>query len=326
MVDIVGPGTFFGDMACIGQNMQDSFAEAAEDALVCVMSRNDIQTLMLDKPTVALRILEAVGQRLVEMTTRLEETTFLGAQERIAALLLRLATHKDGQLVVEGYSHQDLAYMLGTYRETVTNALDHLKAEGLIEVSRKRVVLLEPERIRELAWERELSDDASEARVIQLADALDLSPEDRAGVQGQRGAVSGFFPLSVEREKSYRRMSASMPALSLRASLWGAPASRAHGAGERGLADGGAIWRGAGDPGAGSRNPPSCRGCGGGSTNGGVGTDVIRGLHDLRSIYAYGEVPFHGTCASLPSFTKSLSGIQPAFREAAYGANRRGQA
>jgi CRP-like cAMP-binding protein len=154
-IDIVGPGTFFGDMACIGQNMQDSFAEAAEDALVCVMSRNDIQKLMLDKPTVGMRILEAVGQRLVEMTTRLEETTFLGAQERVAALLLRLATHKGGQLVVEGYSHQDLAYMLGTYRETVTNALDHLKAEGLIEVGRKRVVLLQPERIREIAQEDE---------------------------------------------------------------------------------------------------------------------------------------------------------------------------
>src|SRR6516165_2670742 len=83
VIDIVGPGTFFGDMACIGQNMQDSFAEAAEDALVCVMSRNDIQKLMVDKPTVAVRILEAVGQRLVAMTARLEETTFLGAQERV---------------------------------------------------------------------------------------------------------------------------------------------------------------------------------------------------------------------------------------------------
>ena len=42
-IDIVSPGTFFGDMARVGQNMQDSCAEAAEDALVCVMSRTDIQ-------------------------------------------------------------------------------------------------------------------------------------------------------------------------------------------------------------------------------------------------------------------------------------------
>jgi CRP-like cAMP-binding protein len=156
VIDVVGPGTFFGDMACIGQNMYDSFAQAAEDSLICVMSRNDIQKLMLDKPTVAMRILEAVGQRLVEVTTRLEETAFLGSEERVAALLLRLGTRKDGELVVEGYSHQDLAYMLGLYRETVTNALDRFKEGGLIEVGRKRVVVLEPEGLHEIAREDDL--------------------------------------------------------------------------------------------------------------------------------------------------------------------------
>ncbi len=151
VTDIVGPGTFFGDMACIGQNMHESFAEAAQDSLICVMSRHDIQQLMLDKPVVALRILEAVGQRLVETTTRLEETTFKGTHARVASLLLRLAVFQRSQLVVEGYSHQDLAYMLGTYRETVTNALDHLKQAALIEVGRKRVVLLQPDGVRAMA-------------------------------------------------------------------------------------------------------------------------------------------------------------------------------
>lgn len=154
VVDIVGPDTFFGDMACIGQNMQDSFAEAAEDALICVMSRRDVEHLLLDKPAVALRILEAVGQRLVEMTTRLEETTFLGATERVAALLLRLTGSEQGG-VLAGYSHQDLAYMLGMHRETVTNALDQLKAQGFIEVSRKRVVLLQPDQLRAVSGDRE---------------------------------------------------------------------------------------------------------------------------------------------------------------------------
>ncbi len=151
VVDIVGPGTFFGDMACIGQHIQDSFAEAAEDALICVMSRQDVERLLIDKPQVAVRILESVGQRLVEMTTRFEETAFWGANERVASLLLRLAVYDKDQLVVAGYTHQDLAYMLGMYRETVTNALDHLKAEGTIEVGRKRIVLGHPDRMRAIA-------------------------------------------------------------------------------------------------------------------------------------------------------------------------------
>lgn len=151
VIDIVGPGTFFGDMACIGQQMHDSFAEAADDSLICVMSRHDIQKLMLDRPTVAIRVLESIGHRLVETTARLEDSAFKGANERVASLLLRLAETKGDSCVVEGYSHQDLAYMLGVYRETVTNALDHLKTLGLVTVSRKRVVLVNRDAVCELA-------------------------------------------------------------------------------------------------------------------------------------------------------------------------------
>jgi CRP-like cAMP-binding protein len=92
-----------------------------------------------------------VGQRLVNITTRLEETAFMGARERVASLLLRLAVPRKGEHLVEGYSYQDLAYMLGTYRETVTNALNDLKSQQLIAIAPKRVVLLQPERLREIA-------------------------------------------------------------------------------------------------------------------------------------------------------------------------------
>lgn len=158
VVDIIDPGTFFGEMACIGQGMQDSYAEVTEDALICVMSRRDIQNLMLEKPIVALRILEFIGQRLVEVTTRLEESAFLGAEERVASLLLRLSVPHDGRLLVDGHTHQDLADMLGLYRETVTHALDHLKARGLIAMERKRIELLQPEPIRALAHQDETTE------------------------------------------------------------------------------------------------------------------------------------------------------------------------
>jgi hypothetical protein len=46
--------------------------------------------------------------------------------------------------------------MLGLYRETVTNALDHFKERGLIEVGRKRVVVRQPEGLHEVAQEERL--------------------------------------------------------------------------------------------------------------------------------------------------------------------------
>ena len=152
---MLGPGTFFGEMSVIGQGMYDSFAEASEASTLCVMSRADVERLLLAEPKVALRLLEAIGRRLVEAERRLEDTTFKDVSARVASLLIRLAREQGSPNEVAGLTHQDLADSLGIYRETVTSALDRLKEAGLVEVGRKRIAILRPDDLRALAEEGE---------------------------------------------------------------------------------------------------------------------------------------------------------------------------
>jgi CRP-like cAMP-binding protein len=133
------PVCFFGEMSCVGQGMYNTFAEATEDSLICTMSRHDVERLLLAKPKVAVRILEAIGQRLVNAEQQLEEMAFKGLIPRLASMLLRAAEGDD----VKGLSHQDLADQLGVYRETVTNALNELKTAGIIDIGRKRITILD---------------------------------------------------------------------------------------------------------------------------------------------------------------------------------------
>ena len=126
------PYSFFGEMSCIGQGMYDTFAEATEDSLICTMSRADVERLLLAKPRVSLRILEAVGKRMVEAERQLEEIAFKGLIPRLAVLILREAEGDE----VRGLSHQDIAEQLGVYRETVTSALNELKTAGIIDIGR----------------------------------------------------------------------------------------------------------------------------------------------------------------------------------------------
>ncbi len=154
IVQTVGSMTFFGEMAAIGQKMYDLFAEAAEDCLVCVMGRADVERLILSKPQVALRMLEEIGQRMHEAQERLGDSAFKGVPARVATLLLRLSN--EGAQPIKGMRHQDLADMLGLYRETVTTTLDHLRDEGLIEISRKEISLRNLERLRDVAEEEML--------------------------------------------------------------------------------------------------------------------------------------------------------------------------
>ncbi|MEA3334723.1 MAG: Crp/Fnr family transcriptional regulator [Chloroflexota bacterium] len=140
----LGPGTLFGEMALLGQRMHNTFAEAMEDCLICVMSRRDLERLILNKPQVALRVLDITSRRLRDAEQRLETMAFKGIPARLATLLLQLA-EEDDTLEVTGYTHQDLAETVGTYRETATQVLNDLKKQGLIDIGRKRIGILDPD-------------------------------------------------------------------------------------------------------------------------------------------------------------------------------------
>ena len=150
VIATIGPGTIFGEMALIGQGMHNTFAEAVEDCVLLVMSREDVERLLVTKPKVALRIFEALGSRLKETEARLEEIAFKGIPARLASLLLQLADAQGSDTIV-GLTHQDLGEQIGTYRETTTQTLNTFRVEGLIDIGRKRITILDREGLQRLA-------------------------------------------------------------------------------------------------------------------------------------------------------------------------------
>ena len=144
----IGDGTLFGEMSLLGQRMHNTFAEAITDCTICVMSRNDLERMVLTRPQVGLRILEITGNRLRETEEQLEALAFKSIPARLAALLLRRAG--DGTEVA-GLAHQDLAEMIGTYRETTTQTLNDMKSEGILEIGRRRITILDKEALAAIA-------------------------------------------------------------------------------------------------------------------------------------------------------------------------------
>lgn len=154
VITTLGPHTLFGEMPLLGAKMHNTFAEAIDDCLIMVMSRSDLERLILAKPQVALRILDVTGKRLREAEERLENMAFKGIPARLASLLLRLADEQDPDgdgTEILGLTHQDLAESVGTYRETATQVLNDLKASGLIEIGRKRITILDRAGLSEVA-------------------------------------------------------------------------------------------------------------------------------------------------------------------------------
>ncbi len=149
VVSTVEPGTFFGEMAFLGQSMYGSFAETTEASVLCVMSRYDIEQLLQRYPAVAVRMMQALSQRLSEAETQLEDLALKSLASRLATYILR-HTGEDARQML-GLTHNDLAERVGTSRETATQALNELKADGLIAIGRKRIEILDREGLEAIA-------------------------------------------------------------------------------------------------------------------------------------------------------------------------------
>jgi CRP/FNR family cyclic AMP-dependent transcriptional regulator len=149
----LGSGTIFGEMAIIGQRMHETFAEALTECVICVMSRRDVEDLLLADPRIAVRLVKALGERLTQAEARLEEMAFRPVPARLASLLVRLGTETDwrGRPIVQGLTHQQIAELVGTYRETATTILGQFRTDGLIEIGRRRIILLDIQGLQTIA-------------------------------------------------------------------------------------------------------------------------------------------------------------------------------
>jgi len=156
---VVDEGTVFGEMALTAQQLQGAYAQAMKPCEISIMGREDLERLMLDKPQVGLKISHLLSERLRRYESRLEDLTLKGVTARLASLLLLLL---ESEGVVSGghqlkipthYTHEHLGTMIGTAREAVTRAFSKLQDQGVVELRRRLIYIVDAEALRQVAQE-----------------------------------------------------------------------------------------------------------------------------------------------------------------------------
>lgn len=155
-IHIYEAGSIFGEMSLLGQGMHGAFAQALTPCVLCLMSRDHVQRLLFGDPRIAMRIAEALGQRLTSLENRLLDFAYRRAPERLARLLLQLAQPHRAllsftQRMEVRYTHEELADMIGATRETVTKLLNEMRGRRLVELQRGRVTLLDMNGLQRIA-------------------------------------------------------------------------------------------------------------------------------------------------------------------------------
>jgi CRP/FNR family cyclic AMP-dependent transcriptional regulator len=144
----LGPGSMFGEDSLLGGQGPNSHVVALEPCTVWIMPRQQALEISSTDAMFGFGLMQAMGQRVMEAENRLEQMAYGTISSRLAALLLELAGNDSNEVVHA--THQELADMLGTWRETVSKTLQDFRRNGWIASGRRQLTLLDKEALQ---WE-----------------------------------------------------------------------------------------------------------------------------------------------------------------------------
>lgn len=144
---ILYPGEVFGEMAVVGQEKRKDFAISLDDdVIICTMKVEDLQTMMAMHPGLNMEMTRTIGERLMSVERKMEALIFKDARTRIIDLIKEMALAHGQKVGLETLlkhelTHQDLANLTATSRQTVTITLNELKDQDLVYMERGKLLI-----------------------------------------------------------------------------------------------------------------------------------------------------------------------------------------
>lgn len=154
ILSIFREGDFFGEMALLqNERVRSASARTIEKSTLCILKKRHFISLVKSKPEILIGILETTLDRLRDANKLITDLTILDVRTRVARMLLRLTEQHgvpsdDGTLIDLKLTHQHLADMTGTARETVTKLLLELQNDQLIRIDQKKIIVCSMDRLR----------------------------------------------------------------------------------------------------------------------------------------------------------------------------------
>jgi CRP/FNR family cyclic AMP-dependent transcriptional regulator len=145
VLSLMRDGDFFGEMALMDDEPYSASAIAVEDSSLLMLHRDDFRRCVSEMPGVSFGLLRALCGRLREADHRIGGLVLLDVTGRVSNLLLELAASNDGVHIPNPPTHQMMAQMVGSSRETVSRTIGALTAQNLIEATGRGIRILNRE-------------------------------------------------------------------------------------------------------------------------------------------------------------------------------------
>ncbi len=155
--EIIKEGEIFGQFALERTNMNGEFARAYKGSVsLCAFTIDDFEKLLTKKPELAIKYSKQVGEKLRRAEFRLVNMLNKDVRSRLLAFFYHLAMMEGYDGATASYSftnfltHDDIAKLIGSARQTVTSFISQLEGKGLIQLTRKKIVIPDIKKLEQL--------------------------------------------------------------------------------------------------------------------------------------------------------------------------------
>ena len=156
---VMEAGDVIGEIALVDSEPRSATVVALEDSELLLLQRRDLMPFLERHPKAAIGLAGVLAMRVRRLSSYAEDAFFLPLSSRLAKTLLALAGRRaSGEsmrtLKEVRLAQQDLADMLGTTRESVNKQLRVWERDGLVEIRRARLRVLDPGSLAAIAdWQ-----------------------------------------------------------------------------------------------------------------------------------------------------------------------------
>jgi CRP/FNR family transcriptional regulator len=136
-------GDTFNDVSVLDGGPNPATAVAHTDATLWHVARNDLHAIVLRDPALAWAMIENLARRARMLVSTVQNLAMRNVRSRLAKLLLEQAEAAERGESPTPLTQEEMAHYLGTVREVVGRTLRALAADGLIEMQRQQIIIVD---------------------------------------------------------------------------------------------------------------------------------------------------------------------------------------
>ncbi len=145
-LDFRKAGDFVGENMLTEDSLYPFSAWCIEDTITCGFGKNQFQELILKHPEIGLQIITSMSERISWLTNQIGSVTITNIENRLYRVLVNVAKEhgaKDqkGMTIQFPLTHEDLGFLIGAHRVSVTRAINSLKKTGRIFIEGKTLTV-----------------------------------------------------------------------------------------------------------------------------------------------------------------------------------------